>query len=407
MLATPNPPLPVLTRIVEIPVFTAGGDMHTDPGYHADSGLFHAPPSGFRLPKVPPKPSAEDLRQAKKLFFEDLLVDFPFVDASSLAHALALNLLPYGREMIEGPTPNHLVESPIPGSGKDLLVDCSLRPALGPHIGILAQTHDEEEWRKRITAALRQATPAILIGNLKKRLESGKLAVALTAPVWGDRILGKSEVRRFSVRCIWATTGNNPALSTEIARRSIRIRIDPKCPRPWERKDFKHPNLRQWVDEHRPRLVWAALTMIQAWILAGKPRWEEKILGSFEQWSGIMGGILAVNGVEGFLENLDELYETADSEESYWGLFVYRWWKEFGQKKVGVGELYPVAVDCAIDLAGETDHARKISLGSQLTQQRDRVVAGYRIVRAGKAQRAALWKLEVLETRKVSLVATK
>ena len=274
MLATPDPPLPVLTRMVEVPVFTRDGTLHTEPGYCQSSRMYYAPLKGFQLPKVPQAPTPEDLARAKALICEELLADFPFADEGSKAHALALVLLPAARELIEGPTPNHLVEAPAPGSGKDLLVDCCLRPALGPHLAILAQAKAEGEWRRRLTASFQQAAAAILIGNVTRPLDSGVLAAALTASVWTDRILGRSEMARFPVRCIWTTTANNPRLSTEIARRCIRIRIDPKCSRPWERKDFKHPKLRLWADQHREELVWASLTLIQAWVAAGKPLWR-------------------------------------------------------------------------------------------------------------------------------------
>ncbi len=114
------------------------------------------------------------------------------------------------------------------------------------------------------------------------------------------------------------------------------------------------------------------------------------MLGSYEDWSAVMGGILAVNQVEGFLSNTDQLYEFHDPE---WAAFVEQWWETFGDKKVGVGELFIIAVDSGIELAGETDHARKVSLGKKLTERRDQVIGDYRIQRAGEAQRAALWKL--------------
>ena len=104
-----------------------------------------------------------------------------------------------------------------------------------------------------------------------------------------------------------------------------------------------------------------------------------------------MGGILAVNQVERFRSNMDQLYEFHDPE---WVEFLRQWWETFGEKKVvGVGELFAIAVESGIDLAGETDHARKVSLGKQLTERRDQVIDDFRIQRAGEAQRAALWKL--------------
>ena len=201
------------------------------------------------------------------------------------------------------------------------------------------------------------------------------------------------------VRCIWVATGNNPSVSTEIARRSIRIRIDPKCQRPWERENFKHPNLRVWAEEHRSDLVWAALTLVQAWVAAGQPLWQAKTLGSYERWSAVMGGILEINEIEGFLGNLDKFYEAADAERSCWGSFVEKWREEFGEKPVGVGHLFDLAVEAGLELKGFGDHAKRVSFGRQLTQHRDQIIEGYQIVSDGKIQRAAQWKLvEVVQS---------
>ncbi len=84
MLATPDPPLPVLTR---------DGALQTEPGYSEGSPIYYAPPQGFQLPEVPRSPAPKDLARAKALIFEDLLGDFPFADQASRAHALALVLL--------------------------------------------------------------------------------------------------------------------------------------------------------------------------------------------------------------------------------------------------------------------------------------------------------------------------
>ena len=103
-----------------------------------------------------------------------------------------------------------------------------------------------------------------------------------------------------------------------------------------------------------------------------------------------MGGILAVNGVDGFLSNMEGFDEYHDPG---WAALVQQWWERFRDKRVGVGELFDIAVDSGIDMAGETDHARKVSLGKKLTERRDQVIDDDRIQRAGEAHRAALWKL--------------
>jgi hypothetical protein len=347
MLAVPNPPLLVLSRITEVPVFAPDGTLQTEAGYHPAAQVYCAPPKGFTVPEVSKNPTLEEVRLAKDWIFGELLGDFPFVEDADRAHATAMLLLPYARDLIQGPTPNHLVESPVPGSGKGLLVDVCLRAAFGPHLGVIPQANEEAEWRKRITAALKEGRGAIVIDNLRKSLDSGIVAAALTAENWSDRILGQSEMVNLPVRCIWVATGNSPSVSTEIARRSIRIRIDASCERPWnrEREGFKHPNLRVWADEHRSDLVWAALTLIQAWVADDQPLWDSKTLGSYEHWAAVLGGILETNAIEGFLGNLEELYEVADAEGACWGSFVERWWERYEEKVMGVGDLFLTAVE--------------------------------------------------------------
>ena len=158
VLATPSPSLPVLTRITQVPVFAPDGSLHTELGYSEAGRVYYWPALNLEVPPIPVKPARRDIKRALSLIFDDLLVDFPFVGPGDRAHALALFLLPYARDLIFGPTPNHLVESPMAGSGKDLLVEVCLRPALGPDaLGILGQATDEEEWRRRITACLKGA----------------------------------------------------------------------------------------------------------------------------------------------------------------------------------------------------------------------------------------------------------
>ena len=47
---------------------------------------------------------------------------------------------------------------------------------------------------------------------------------------------------------------------------------------------------------------------------------HQKTIGSFEGWAEVMGGILQVAGVPGFLGNLQEMYEQADAEGSAGGV---------------------------------------------------------------------------------------
>lgn len=397
MLARPNPPLPILTRIIEAPVFAPDGSLHLAPGYSPASRAYYAPAPGFAVPPVPDRPSAADLERARALLLGELLGDFPFISDAERAHALALLLLPAARELIDGTTPLHLIEKPTPGTGASLMADLLAHLVTGRRPGSMTEGCDEDEWRKRITAKLRGGPSVVLIDNVRRRLEAAALSAALTSDPWEDRLLGATEQVRVPVRCAWVATGNNPRLSDEIARRTVRIRLDARTDRPWLRDGFRHPDLRAWAAGRRGELVWATLTLIQAWLAAGRPEGKAS-LGGFERWAKAMGGILEVAGVPGFLENLGAFYEESDAEGAAWRSLVAAWWAYHGDREVGAAELFllltsPDGDSIDLGLGEGTDRALKTRFGKALGAKRDRQFGDLRIVRVGVLHSAQRWRL--------------
>jgi len=373
--------------------------LRTKPGYDAASRTFYDPEEGFDI-RVPSKPIAEDVKYAREAI-EDLLFDFPFTGESERTNAIGLAVLPFARELIEGPTPLHLIEKPSPGTGAGLLTDVLTTVFLGRGAATMTEGKDEDEWRKRITAKLLQHNDIVVIDNIRHRLESSALSAALTANIWEDRWLGKTAMVRSPVRMTWIATGNNPALSNELTRRTVRIRLDSKVDRPWLRDGFRHDNLRAYVAKERKKLAWSVLVLIQSWINNGKQN-GTKSLGSFENWAKVIGGIVDNAGFQGFLDNLEELYDASDAEGDAWRALVGRWWEEHGDNEIGVAELYSIVAPTGgeqidLELGKGTDRSQKIRLGKLLQQMRDRQFSGRQIVKAKKLHGAQLWKLRTVQ----------
>lgn len=393
-----EPPLPQISRLVEVPVCASDGTLQTMPGYNTAGRCYYSPAAGVSIPDVSLTPSEADIFRAKTLLLADLLGDFPFVSLADRAHALALLLEAFVRDMILGPMPGHMIEAPTAGSGKDLLAEILLYVSTGGRYGVMAETDDDEEWRKRITTALLQAQPAIYVGNLNKPLVSGVIAHALTATIYEDRRLGTNENITVQVRCSWIFTANNPTYTTENARRLVRTRLDPKVDRPWMREGFRHDPLRVWAKENRGELIWAALTLVQNWVARGKPIFSGKALGSYESWSRIIGGILEAAGIEGFLENLAQTYEVADSEGIAWREFYEKWHEAHGGNPVRASEILPIAFDVdGIDIGGKTTQGHVKSLGKALAARRDRIIGAYRLERVDADRLGIRWRLSSTE----------
>ncbi len=381
MLAAPSSeiPLPVLNRIVSSPIFGPDGVLQTEPGYHASTHSFYWTDEDLALPAIPAKPTQSDIEQAKSLILDELLGDFPFVVAEdgtspSKAHALALGLLPFGREFVsDGNTPLHFIDAPAPGTGKDKLVQ-SLGRVWNGRRGVPehSQTNDEEEWRKVLLALVISGADLFYIANVKGTVKSAVLEGAVTGVDRVGRILGQSEMAVGEGLFTWVMTGNNASLGRDLARRVCPIRLDAKMEKPFKRTGFRHV-LPDWALENRPRLLWAFLSLWQAWLAEGRPDGKQT-LGSFEAWAKVIGGVLDVAGVDGFLGNIDAFNDAAVDELGHWRELVMSWWEQFGSQPVKASELFQLADvidgfelgDSKTSLSG-----RQTQFGKQLTGQRD------------------------------------
>jgi len=387
-------PLPIVSGIVEVPTFAADGTLCNRRGYNPENRTFYAPPPGLVIPEIPERPTEEEVRRARELLMEPI-AEMRFAGDADMAHTLALGILPYVRDIVGPCTPIHLFDAPIHGSGKTKSATVVLMPSMG-EIMFVTQA-DDDEFRKRITSQAIAGRPVFFLDNITRVLNSAVLSSAITAQTWTDRVLGKSVEVSIPNRMIWVVTGNNVALSGELARRSVRVRIDPETDQPWLRTGFRHPNLEGWVQENRGRMVAAALTLVRAWIVDGRVPFSGATLGSVESWSRVMGGILDRARIGGFLGNLTELYEDADVENNIWRQFVIAWWNTFGDKKVGTKDLFPIASEIEGINLGKTgpgtEKSQRTSLGTQLQKKKDVVSANFKITASGKKDGAQLWRL--------------
>jgi hypothetical protein len=261
------------------------------------------------------------------------------VDDASWANTMALLLTPVVRPVIRGHVPLALIDAPRAGTGKGLLNDAVALIATGRQSSIMTAPREEEEWRKKITSALVDGGTMITIDNVEYMINSSSLAAALTASIVQDRVLGSMRMVRVPQRATWVATGNNMRLGGDIPRRCYWIRLDSQTSRPWTRTGFKYPNLIEWIHSSRGDLLAALLTIARAWFVAGKPFADVPQIGSFEEWTRTIGGILHFAGVPGFLGNINEFWDQTDEEATQWEGFLTTWYDCFGEDAITITEL--------------------------------------------------------------------
>lgn len=398
IMATPGLPLPPLRGIACAPVFAPDGTLETVTGYISAVGLYLDIDESLVIKSVSPNPTQHDIKQAIATI-DELHCDFPFISDGDRAAAFGLVILPFAMELIDAITPLHLFQSPSPGTGKGLCAAAALLPGCGPNVPMMTAGRDDDEMRKRITTALLSGRQVVFLDNVSDQLDSAALASVLTTSWWRDRILGVTREVVVRNRAIWCATANNPTVSTEIARRCVAIRIDAKRDRPFERTGWLHDDLLQWATENRGGLIHAALTILSAWIAAGRPD-SEKTLGSYEKWSHVIGGALRHAGIPGFLSNLEPLYADADAEGKTWRAFTALWFERYGSQQVTTSELWELVKnsDIALKIGDKTDRSQQTLLGILLTAQRNRVFDRLRILKDDKpSQGYTHWRLDIVD----------
>ena len=329
--------IPRLVGVVESPIVRPDGSVRTEPGYDPATRLYYAAPAGLWV-SVPDEPTEADV-QAAVAVIDDVLADFPFDGPASRANAWAFLVTACLRPAISGPTPLAVIDASTPGSGKGLLAGVVARLATGRDAITSAWSASEEEVRKSLTSILLAGDPLVVFDNVDAAVRSGYLCSVLTATHAGDRRLGSSETVTVPVRNTWGLTGNNVVLRGDMPRRAYWVRIVPDTDRPELRTDFKHPRLLQYVGEHRGEILSAIFTLARAWFAAGQPAPAVRPLGSYESWTQVVGGVLELAGIEGFLANDAERRAAAEDDTAEWLAFLTELRQVWREKAFTAGEL--------------------------------------------------------------------
>lgn len=338
--------LPRLDGIARCPFFTAQGELVATSGYHENARFYlHLDASLRKMRPVPDRPTPDDVANAIG-FLKHPIGGFPFDTEASLAHALALGLMPYVRQMIQGPIPIHAFDAPQDRTGKGLLIKTVLAPALGYKQRAMPDLEDkrnQDEVRKRITAVVVENQPIIWFDNINSHVKGAALATLITEE-WWDRILGSSQTTENlgkRQRPLTVIAGNNLHLDREILFRTIRCRLNANMERPGDRQFHFDPVA--YALEIRPELVWANLVLVRYWLSKGQPgpAAGTKTLGGFERWRAVIGGILYAAGIPEFLANLVtfQTEQLADGETEQWRPTVAAWWVVHKMRCITPGQL--------------------------------------------------------------------
>jgi len=399
--------LPVLSGVSESPTLRPDGTVLENPGYDEETGVWLETRDSY--PRVKKHPDRADAANAAHSILE-VFEDFPVVNAFDRSAILAALLTVVCRDAIAGPVPLFTVDARVAGTGKSLLVDAISIIYCGRKPAVMAQSTEEAEERKRLFAIALEGSSLVLIDNLTLPLGSGALDAALTSGTVSDRVLGQSETKTVPWRAVVFATGNNIQVRGDTGRRVIPINLDAEIEQPEERTGWKHDPLREWVTNHRCRLVTDCLTIIRAFFMAGLPKIDRTAIGSFEAWDEIIRGPIMWLGLPDPAQGRARVRSEADSGLETLRSLLHAWYGIYQETPTSIAGAIRdsqtssgVALRCALGACdsrwrdGSPLSARAI--GWACRRYSGRVVDGMRLVRCTTTRRGdgVLWAVECMD----------
>ncbi len=401
--STSYPHLPVLSGLARQPYLRPDGSLMAAAGFDAVTGMFGV--FDTRSFAVTEHPTLDEARAALDVL-RGLLTEFSFGGEVDQAATLTAMLTAAVRPSLPV-APMFHVRAHMVGSGKSYL--CELITAFAtPQRGTPTTfPADDEECRKLLLAELLRGPAVVEFDNLTGDLVAHKsLCTALTSEHMSGRILGVSKTATVNTRALFLSSGNNVGPVQDMTRRCLTIRLSPQCEVPAART-FSRPDLVRDVLHERGRYVSAALTIIRAWIVAGRPKTECKSLASYGGWSELCRQPLLWLGCPDPTVSIFEAM-TEDPDRETLSRLLNAWLAVFGKTGAMVrdamaksaafhgenGELREVLRDIA-DERGEINRRK---LGWWIRRHAGRIVDGLRIVRVTGNGSAERWRIEVVDS---------
>lgn len=391
--------LPVLNGLTRQPYLRSDGSLMTTAGYDLATGMFGVfDAREFVVPTHPTRAQAETaLAQLK-----DLLSEFSFASDTDLAAALAAMLTAAVRPSLVH-APMFHVRAHMVGSGKSYLCELITTFATPQRGTPTTFPGDDDECRKLLLAELLRAPAVIEFDNLTGDLVAHKsLCTTLTSEHMSGRILGVSKTATVNTRALFLSSGNNVGPVQDMARRCITIHLSPNCEVPAARS-FTRPDLVRDVLRDRGRYVSAALTIVRAWMVAGRPMTDCKSLAGFSDWSDLCRQPLLWLGLaDATTSAFKAMAEDPDRETL--ARLLTAWQASFGKTAAMVRDAVKRASsfqgdhaelrEVLHDIADERGEINRRKLGWWIKRHAGRIVDGMRFVRASGNRSAEAWQVE-------------
>lgn len=293
-----------LRTVTRSPVYDTGLNL-VQPGYNEHDGIY------YHGPIVTPREGMAEL--------EKIICDFPFRSGSDRTNFIAVFLtyllIPNFREG----HPGVVFNGNQPGVGKTLATQLVANLFEGHSVKSISCIAHQEEFEKNLGSIITDSN-IVLIDNARpgKRakflIDSPVLERCLTDSQLSFRFIGTSNRIERPNDVLFFITVNNAQLNRDLATRCVPINFE------WSGlavdRTYSIPNLLKYVRAHRLEIIGELACLVEVWKSRGSPLSSKKTRFGLDNWSGVIGGILEANGIDGFLDNLEDSLKEFNPEEN-------------------------------------------------------------------------------------------
>lgn len=412
VFSRPIAPIREITATASYPVLLPDGRILDRPGFDPRSGVLVHLPAGLVV-RVPDHPTRQEAVDAAARL-ADLFCDFPLVDDAdgdnppgkvrgchSRSALVAFLLTVLARPAIPGPTPFTLISKNTAGTGGSLVTETLGKILFGRDMPASSYpSGDHGEMRKMITAWCVEGLPLVNLDNLVGEVGDAELCRAITSTAWSDRILGVNRTYSGPFSTVLIGSANNARLAADMPRRVVQVRLETELARPEQRDGYKY-DLSTYPLAHRADLLADALTVLRAWVRAGRPQFPLSPFGKFEAWSAVVRPACVFAGLAdpytptpSFANNRTRLLRTLaegllSMDPDGHGLTAAEIVRRLADHGYQPDESLRDAADAAAELM---DRLTAVALGKILAGERNRNLDGIKILEAAHRDRSNMAK---------------
>jgi hypothetical protein len=345
---------------VRLPVIRKDGTLELLPeGFDDETGV-------YTVPKSLEYATDWDVAQGKA-WVTKWFGGMPFADERSESVLVAALLVLFVRHLPGGSAlrPGFLFEANMPGSGKSVCgkAACSIVLGYAP----VGKRKGREEMDKEIEAHIRSKSPVIFLDNLYGSLKSATLDQLITSKYLTFRVMGGQTTATLRNDAPIIVTGNDLEKNEDAFRRYLQCLLF-ETGDPNKRKvEFLLDDDVMASEEWRKDALSALWSFIRHWDAKGRPA-GPTTLGSFEQFSHLMGGIVTACGyadpIEKPIENEGVSPEVADFRALVTALYEEMCERAETKALFGYEDCARVArsLDIFGDMIGDYEHGRRATI---------------------------------------------